>query len=426
MADPPSRAPRLGRADAWAALAFMLAGLALYGGLALRLAEGRLYDYYNLAFDWDASRVLSMLTDSPPDGMGFKHPLMIALRPLGLGFMALGLAPKQAAGMTMALSGALTLGVVFLLLRACRIARPESAALALLFALSSTAILTAITTESYGFALLSLALVWLVARLRQDAPERLRAARYAAAVAAAGVTLTNVLQPVIAEAWQARRARRGVLGWVRHMVRYGVILGLAFAATAMLLWGGTILAALMDPLGTARAIWWLQTQGEKTGPLAVVESFLVFSFVAPAFTIVPLPEGTRMVDFRDRSFGLLGWAAALLWLALLAAGTLAALRRPGLRAFALPLLLALGANILFHVQYQYRGSLYIYASHAHLPAFLLAAQLAVVAQAGRWRGLHLGLVLLLAGLFAAVNLPLAADFATRFDVPDTPCPAPCS
>lgn len=421
MADPP------GRRDGLIALGFALGGLPLYGALALRLAEGRLYEHWNLAFDWDAARVLSMLTGTPPDGMGFKHPLMIALRPLGLGLMALGLAPKQAAGMSMALTGALTLGLVFLLLRACRIARPEAAALALLFGLSGTQLATAIVPESYGFAMLGIALVWLVAARRLEAPERLRAARYAAAVLAAGVTVSNAMHPVIAEAWQEWRRRAGLRRWLERMIRYGLILGLLFAAAAMLLWGGTILAALADPLGTARRIWWLQTQGEKTGPGAVLEAFLVFAVVLPELSAVPLPEGTRMLDAREWAYGPLGWAAALLWLALLAGGTAAGLAHPRFRAIALPVLAVLLVNLAFHLHYQYRGSLFIYAGHTQVVAFLLAAGLAPWAQARpalrRW---HLGAVLLLALLTALVNLPLMADFATRFDAPDSICPPPCT
>jgi hypothetical protein len=235
------------------------------------------------------------------------------------------------------------------------------------------------------------------------------------------------MHPLIAEAWQEWRRRTTAGGWLRRMFRYGLILGIAFLIAAMLLWGRTILAALADPLGTARAIWWLQTQGGKTGPGAVLEALLVFSFVVPDFAVVPLPEGTRMLDFRDWTYGAAGYAAALLWIALLAGGTVAGLSHPRFRAIAVPLLAVLAVNLLFHLQYQYRGSLFIYAAHTHVPAFLLAAGLAPWTQARRGaRQAFIAAVLLLAVLTAVVNLAIAADFATRFDRPDTPCPAPCA
>lgn len=418
------------RSDAALALLLALAAFALYAGFALRLAEGRLYEYYNLAFDFDFSRVLSMLTGDRPDGMGFKHPLMIALRPLGLMFLALGFAPKAAAGLAMALAGGGTVGLVFLFLRACRIALPEATALALLYAVSGAQLFTAIVTESYGFALLSLALVWLLARLSLDAPERpgLRAARLGAAVFAAGVTITNAIQPFIAEFALLWR-RFGLAMAIRRMIVFGIGFSLLFVACALLLWWRPILEALQDPIATARSIWWLRTQGtEKTGPLGVLETFLVFSFVSPDFTVLPLPEGTRMLDFREWSFGTVGTVAAWAWLAFLAAGTAGGLLHPGYRPVALPILVALAANVVFHLDYQYRGSLYIYAAHTHLLVFALAAGLApwLGPARPRLRLAYIGAVLALAVLVGATNLIMAADFSTRFDIPDTPCPAPCA
>jgi len=415
-------------ADAALALLLVLCAFALYAPFALRLAEGRLYEYYNLAFDFDVSRVLSMLTGSPPDGMGVKHPLMIVFRPLGLLFLALGFAPKAAAGLAMALLGGGTVGLVFLFLRACRIARPEAFALALLYALSGTQLVTAIVPESYGFALFSLALVWLLARLSLAAPERLWPARVAAAVLAAGITLTNAVQPAIAELALLWR-RFGLGQMLRRILVFGIACGLLFAACALLLWWRPILDALQDPIGTAKAIWWLRTQGtEKTGPLPVLQNFLAFSFVSPAFSVLPLPEGTRMLDFRDWAFAPPGELAAWAWLAFLAAGAAGGLLHPGYRPIALPILAALAFNVVFHLDYQYRGSLYIYAAHTHVLVFALAAGLAAWLGPARPRlrlG-YVGAVLALAALMGVVNLRMAADFSTRFDIPDTPCPAPCA
>lgn len=39
---------------------------------------------------------------------------------------------------------------------------------------------------------------------------------------------------------------------------------------------------------------------------------------------------------------------------------------------------------------------------------------------------YIGAVLALVVLAGATNLIMAADFSTRFDIPDTPCPAPCA
>ena len=116
------------------------------------------------------------------------------------------------------------------------------------------------------------------------------------------------------------------------------------------------------------------------------------------------------------------------WLAFLAAGTAGGLLHPGYRPVALPILVALAANVVFHLDYQYRGSLYIYAAHTHLLVFALAAGLApwLGPARPRLRLGYIGAVLALAVLVGATNLIMAADFSTRFDIPDTPCPAPCA
>jgi len=248
------------------------------------------------------------------------------------------------------------------------------------------------------------------------------------AVAVAGVTLTNAIQPAIAEAWLLWR-RFGLAQAVRRLVIFGLLSGAVFVACALLLWWRPILEAMQDPIATAKAIWWLRTQGEKTGSLALLRSFLVFSFVAPEFAVVLLPESTRMLDFRAWTFAPpLGALAAWTWLVFLCVGTVGGLLHPGYRPIALPILAALLANMLFHLDYQFRGSLFLYAAHTHFLVFALAAGLApwLGPTRQRLRIAYIGAVVALTLLMGALNLRMAADFSTRFDVPDTSCPAPCA
>jgi hypothetical protein len=417
---------RLRVSDGAIAVALFLGAGALYAGFALRLAEGRLFEYFNLAFDFDASRVLALLAGSPPDPMGFKHPLMLYLRPLGLAVMAFDVPGKAAAAIVMAAVGAASTSLVFLFLRLALIARIEASALALLFSVTGTQLVTAIIPESYGFAGLSLVIVWIIAVLRLHAPERLRFASILAAAFAMGVTITNVIQPIIAEAALLLR-HFDLRSAFRRMMRFGITLGIVMVLAALPIWWETLWGAAQDPVAALKAVWWLQTQGETTGPIKVVENFLAYSFVSPAFTVVPLPETTRMLDFRDWSFSPLGTVAVVGWLLFLAVGTVAGLAHPEYRRIALPIAVALLANIVFHLDFQYRGSLYIYAAHTHFLVFALAAGAAPwLATMPRLRLPYAAVVLALTVLTAIVNLQMAADFSTRFDVPDTSCPAPCS
>ncbi len=398
--------------------------LAGYGPLALRLATGSYLEYYNLAFDFDASRVFSLLTTTQPDAIGFKHPLMLLFRPFGLALTTLGVPDKAAAGLVMAGTGAATLCLVYLFLRAALIARPEAISLSILFAVTGTQMMTAIITETYGFAGLSLVFVWLVARLRLNSPTRYEKLRYVAAIMAAGVTITNAAQPVIAEILVMWR-RWGARAAVPQVIRFAITFALLFAAVALLLWFPEIRDALGDPLANLKAVWWMQTKGPTTSLAKVLQTFLGFSFVSPEYTVVPLPESTRMIDFRDWLFPSYGGMFVAFWLVFLIVGTIAGIAEAVYRPIAVAMLVALLWNIVFHMNFQYRGSLYIYAAHTHFLTFGLACGLARHLDKKLTWTTYVSAVLAMAIAIASVNIPVAIDFASRFDVPDTQCPAPC-
>ncbi|SUS04147.1 conserved membrane hypothetical protein [uncultured Defluviicoccus sp.] len=398
--------------------------LAGYGPLALRLATGSYFEYYNLAFDFDASRVFSLLTASQPDPIGFKHPLMLLFRPFGLALTTLGVPDKAAAGLVMAGTGAATLSLVYLFLRAALIARPEAISLSILFAVTGTQMMTSMITETYGFAGLSLIFVWLVAQLRLSSPTRYEKLRYVAAIMAAGVTITNAAQPVIAEILVMWR-RWGARAAVPRVIRFAITFALLFAAVALLLWFPEIRDALGDPLASLKAVWWMQTKGPTTGLAKVLQTFLGFSFVSPEYTVVPLPESTRMIDFRDWLFPSYGGMFVAFWLVFLIVGTIAGIADAVYRPIAIAMLAALLWNVVFHMSFQYRGSLYIYAAHTHFLTFGLACGLARHLNNKLTRTTYVSAVLAMAIAIASVNIPLAIDFASRFDVPDTQCPAPC-
>jgi len=409
-------------------LAALLGGAALvgYAGLAVRLAQGQYFEYFNLAFDFDAAPVLSLLTGSSPDAFGVKHPLMLLLRPLGLALLALGLPAKTAAAIVMAASGGVRVAFVFAFLRVAKMGRPEAVALALLFAVTSTQMIIAMVTETYGFASLSLILVWFIAQSRLDFPSRFRLSRYVAAVGAAGITITNAMQPIAAELlvlWK----EGGVLATVRKLLLFGLLFGAMFGAVALLVWYREIVHALSDPIGAAKAVWWLQTKGPSTGLLKVLQTVFGFSFVSPNYTVVLLPETTRMIDFREWSFPGLGHLVVAAWLVFFIIGTVAGLAHSGYRPTAVAIGITLLFNVLFHVWFQFRGSVYIYTGHTHFLVFALAAGVGPwVAGRRRARAVYLSAVLALAVSVAAVNVPSAAEFTRRFDIPDTHCPAPCA
>jgi hypothetical protein len=413
-------------ADIVLAVLLGCAALALYVVLGLRLAQGQYLDYFNLAFDFDPARYVGTFAQSPPDPGGFKHPLILLLRPLALPFLGLGFEAKQASVLVMTGFGAATVAVCFLFLRVIRCGRPEATALTLLFAVTGTQLFTSIIVEAYGPAGFGIAALWLLTALRlADGRSRVWQ-RYAIAVFCFGVTLTNVMQVFAAELLVSLRSV-GPVQAVRRAIVFGLVLTILVAVLAAAVWHQELMVALHDPVLALKEIYWLRTKGERTGPFQVVRTFLAYSFVSPGYDFLHLPEGIDMRDFRGWHFSPVGAMAVWCWLAFLAAGTVGALANPRTRWLASGIAIALLLNLVFHFDFQFRGSLYIYASHMHFLVFALAAGLAPwVREMGAVRWAYVGVVVALAVLVGADNLPIVDTFTRTFDHVVIDCPAPCT
>lgn len=412
--------------DLVASVVLFTFAIGLYGTFALRLAQGIYSDYLNLAFDFDPYLMLSLLTEDPPEKLGFKHPLLFLLRPLGLGLTSAGLPAKAAAGMVMSAFGAGAVVLVWWFLRVSGSRRIESFFLALLFTVSSTSLFTAMIPESYGVSLFAIVLVWLVTQLRLKIVLRSDTHwRYVGSLIMAGATITNVVQAFIIE-FILSFNRSGMRTAVRRIIRFGFMFGILFLLLVAVVWHTELWKAAQNPLDAARKVWWLQTKGAKTGLLKVLETFLGFSFVAPNYTFVLLPETTNMRDFRDWSFTSGGFGAMALWLLFLLVGTVCSFLNREYRTLAAGLVVALIFNILLHLTFQFRGSVFLYAAHAHFLVFALGSGTAVlVANRPRLRILYVSVLILTTALVAINNIPVAAEFSAGFDKPNTACKAPC-
>jgi len=291
---------------------------------------------------------------------------------------------------------------------------------------TGTQVFTSIIAETYGVAGFSIILTWVIAQVRLADPARFRYLRYAAGVLTFGTTSSNVVQTFLAELLVAWRSE-GLFRAIRRCIVFGAILAVPIVLLSIAVWHDVLWAELRDPVLAVKHVYWQGTFTERTGLLKVLQTFFTFSFISPVFSwVLLLPEETNMRDFREFAFPLMGQIAAPLWLVFGAVGTVAALAHRQYRWIALGLLAAVAFNVLFHLHFQFRGSLYLYSAHLHFPLFALAAGLAPWLRASRPAGkVYIAAVLLLAVLSAADNLALASAFVTDFDQPITRCPAPC-
>jgi hypothetical protein len=417
---------RLSASDGVVMAAVAVLCLALYGTLAFRLAQGAYLDYYNLAFDFDPIRTVGALAAPTPDFLGVKHPLFVLLRPLAWPFLLIGLTAKEAAALVLAGFGSATATLCYLFLRKAGIERPIATPLTLLFIVSGTQLFTAIIAETYGVAGFSIILTWVIAQARLANPDRFRHLRYLAAVLTFGTTITNTVQSFIAEMLVAWRWE-GFVRAIRRCVLFGLILLIPIVILAAAVWHHDLLIALQDPILAVKQVYWLRSQSARTGPGEVLLTFFTFSFVSPHYSWLMLPEGVNMRDFREYSFPYAGQIAAPLWLAFAFVGIVAAFRHRRYRVIAAGLGGALVFNLLFHLDFQFRGSLYIYAAHLHFLIFALACGLAPFLRFATPSGkFYTAVVLLLVLLVGADNLPIATVFVTDFDHVQSGCAPPCA
>lgn len=240
--------------------------------------------------------------------------------------------------------------------------------------------------------------------------------RYVAALLVAGVTITNVMHALVAEffTW------RPVLG-VRHAavrtVLFGVTVGAALLVMLVMLQPGDLGRALGQPVQTAKEVYWLKANSGSASLADLLRTYAGYGFLAPDFTRVALSDAVVMIDFRAFSYTRAETLVLFPWWGFGLVGLLAGLRDQGFRRVAVPLLLMVMLNLLLHLNYQFRGSLYLYSAHLYFPIFALGLGAApwVSRQTWRWRMAYLGALSILILGAAMTNVTRVADFVGRFD-----------
>ncbi len=417
---------RLGRTDVLTAVAIGSGCGLVYGWLAVLLSQSHYGNVDNLAFDFDARLYLCTYADSPMAMGGIKHPLIVLLRPVVQVLIALGLPPREAAGLWMATLGGVGVGLWYLFLRANSVAHVIAIPFTLLFAVSATQLFVSMIPEAYGPAGVTLVGLWLLTALRLNAPATGGIWRYIVAFATFGITITNVAQSFIAEflVWLRNESLSAA---IRRIFWFGIWLSVLLALPLLVVWHAGVWQMLSDPVHWLKSAWWLQTFGEKAGLKPILMTFLEYVTVAPDYVWVPIVDGWDMRDFRAPLYSPIGSAAVAGWSLLLISGVVCGLRDRGMRWLTVGLLMAFAFNVLLHTRFQFRLSLFIYTSHVQVLVFALAAGAARVASRRTGTATGMGLAMLLLFMLVGTNnLPVAAAFAHDFRSTVIPAPADCA
>lgn len=396
----------------WAAPAHMLSGSQVYG-------------HYNLAFDFDPSRYVNLLTAnaeawSARDAASefwIKHPFYLLHRPLVQVLMTVGLSPLWAVLGLSILLGVLSLLVFDQILRRLELPPTIRAAGVLLFASSATQIACVVVPDAYAAALLGILLaIWMVMS-RAASPGGWPVQRFMLPVYLFGVTATNLVFAAMAE-FAVQMTTQPLVRAVRNLVIWGVVSAALIAALLVALYPHDMLGAASDPIQALKSVLWVGTlTPDKTIPpaslLTMLETMFAFSLSAPVPSVVMIPGATAalpqipMHDFRVFDYSAIGFVALVGWLTLLVLGLVGLLR--GLRtqqgvAIAMALGLMLAFNLAFHVYFQYRGSVFLYAGHFFPPVAVMAAVgIGQLHRLARGQTLAIALAILVLALLNAAN-----------------------
>ena len=348
---------------------------------AAPLSGGALLGSMNFAFDLDPSlyvdrwcRAGGLAVDGSDRIVWGRHPAALVVRPFCLGLVEAGFAPQRAAMILAATFAGLSAGGAFLFARLIGLAMLNALLGALCFALSAQPLFLGAIPESFGLALVGIIGHFCLLARWADRPFQPRGAAVASAVFNFGITLTNGL--LFALSWLVMSVRRvRPAAWIRETALTGAIAAGALLALILALTALYTPGVFEDPVRSAREFLWgvAIDNSEPAPPWRVLATFVVYDFVAPVFTVVPIESGAKqMLDFRGFSFAISGMVAVAAWLGLLGLGTASAAADVERRRMWIVCALWLALNLLLHWQWQYRGSVWLYGAHSHFALFAVA------------------------------------------------------
>ncbi|AXY03755.1 hypothetical protein D1115_23040 (plasmid) [Vibrio alfacsensis] len=138
-----------------------------------------------------------------------------------------------------------------------------------------------------------------------------------------------------------------------------------FSVAFIICYYQSILSIISDPIGVIkRTLWAVVRPGEKEDLLSISMTFIVHSFVAPIHSVIEIESNKFMSDFRGNEFSVLAYINIALLFIL---SVLACINgKKCFIAFSWVLI-----TMIFHLEYQDRGSLFLYTGHTILATFVM-------------------------------------------------------
>lgn len=329
------------------------------------------YSYINIAFDLDQSWYFDIITRAPEHWiykgesmetpLNVKHPFLYILR-IPTEFLQLfGMNEEISGIVTTLFFVSMTPVVFYLCARMLKNTQLNSFLLTLIFIFSTTFVVNAQVLDSY-----SIAQFWIITAvfifIRCISLNILdnswgKAFVYVAMV---GTTSYLILLVILCELLILTKNRgKGhseLIGYAKTIIFKSTMLFIFFFVA---IYYEILIALILDPVGVLKSVLWAVARpGEKSGIETILEVFFLTSFIAPPPTLMNLGDGTIMLDYRSYEFS---WYT-IFTVALLISVFVIAIKSEISYIYSLSLLWFL-INVLFHIVYQDRGSLFLYTGH---------------------------------------------------------------
>ncbi len=372
-----------------------------------QLLSAGFYSHINIAFDFDQAWYFDILAypteewqhkvaqDVPP--LSIKHPFLYLYRLPCEALQFIGFAPEVSVLFLSLMFHTGTLVVSYFIFLNI-LASPHKATLLTLFMmLSSTYIVNGIVLDTYvlaGFWIACCFALYIKALTTQSLDVSwLKITVYAMTV---GTTTYLLLLVILLEISLVLSNKKHLNKEKFNYIINGVIKFLClFFVIFCLCYYQSIIEMLSNPMDVLkRALWAVARPGEKEGIVSIMSTFFVHTFIAPFHSIIEIEKDVYMADFRSGGFHPIAYITIF---PLIASYLLAFKSRGDLLFVSVSWLII---TVLFHVEYQDRGSLFLYTGHTMLASSIIISL--ALSQINIKRGWIISYLLIM--LFAYNNL----------------------
>ncbi len=347
----------------------------------IQLLNSGFYNHINIAFDFDQAWFFDTLAYSPSEWkhkvaqdappLLIKHPFLYLYHIPCAFLQILGFSPELSVLILSLIFHTGTLALSYYIFLKILESSVKATLITMFMMLSSTYIINGIVLDTYVLAGFWIACCFaLYIKELTSSNIEVKWLKMMVYVMAVGTTTYLLLLAIIFEIsliWSKRSKHRS-----KEMVFYltqGIIkfLGLFFILFCLIYYQ-SIIEILSNPVDVIkRTLWAVARPGEKEGIISILGTFLVHTFIAPFHTIVEIEKDVYMADFRNGEFHIL---SIIFILALVMLYILSLKSRNPLLFVAMAWLII---TMTFHIEYQDRGSLFLYTGHTMLSSSIIIA-----------------------------------------------------